>query len=221
MKYIVFIFSMVLVAVPFVALAKSSYFAPYSYQYQYQYQYQTPATTFTDNVDALQSFTVGDRIQKGSGSFVIDHPLDPENKLLFHSFVESPDALNVYDGIAAFNQEGEVVIALPSYFEALHRDDVRYQVKGFSAPAPTIFVKTEVSDNQFTVAGGTPGETFSWQVTAVRNDLFIQDNPIINEVYKRDNEFAVEGEFLYPDYYENEPFLSKMKRALDRFWFSF
>jgi len=30
-------------------------------------------------------------LSKGGGSFKIDHPLDPENKYLYHSFVESPD----------------------------------------------------------------------------------------------------------------------------------
>jgi len=30
-------------------------------------------------------------ISKGGGSFKIDHPLDPENKYLYHSFIESPD----------------------------------------------------------------------------------------------------------------------------------
>ena len=36
--------------------------------------------------------------QKSGGSFKIDHPLDPANKYLCHSFVESPDMKNIYDG---------------------------------------------------------------------------------------------------------------------------
>ena len=33
---------------------------------------------------------VSGRLRKGSGGFLIDHPLDPANKTLTHSFVESP-----------------------------------------------------------------------------------------------------------------------------------
>ncbi|HEY3242950.1 MAG TPA: hypothetical protein VGM03_06310, partial [Phycisphaerae bacterium] len=34
-------------------------------------------------------------LSKGFGTFKIDHPLDPENKYLYHSFVESPDMKNI------------------------------------------------------------------------------------------------------------------------------
>src|SRR5690606_32470135 len=37
-------------------------------------------------------------LAKGSGTFKIDHPLDPANKYLYHSFVESPDMMNIYNG---------------------------------------------------------------------------------------------------------------------------
>ena len=37
-------------------------------------------------------------LSKSAGAFRIDHPLDPENKYLSHSFVESPDMKNIYDG---------------------------------------------------------------------------------------------------------------------------
>jgi len=35
-------------------------------------------------------------LSKLGGSFQIDHPLDPANKYLYHSFVESPDMMNIY-----------------------------------------------------------------------------------------------------------------------------
>ena len=37
-------------------------------------------------------------VSKLAGSFRIDDPLDPENKYLSHSFVESLDMMNVYNG---------------------------------------------------------------------------------------------------------------------------
>ncbi|MBS1787623.1 MAG: hypothetical protein JST85_07875 [Acidobacteria bacterium] len=50
------------------------------------------AGRFTGNV------SVTGTLSKGGGSFKIDHPLDPENKYLYHSFVESPDMMNIYNG---------------------------------------------------------------------------------------------------------------------------
>src|SRR5262245_47882786 len=38
-------------------------------------------------------------LSKAASAFTIDHPLDPENKTLSHSFVESPDMMNIYNGI--------------------------------------------------------------------------------------------------------------------------
>ncbi len=43
--------------------------------------------------------TVHGNVSKAGGSFRIDHPLDPANQYLSHSFVESqPDMKNIYDG---------------------------------------------------------------------------------------------------------------------------
>src|SRR5688572_10280016 len=85
------------------------YGTPYSgpYAYEYQYQYETPGLTFTDNVTAAKTFAVGSTLAKSGGTFLIDHPLDPANKLLYHSFVESPDAKNIYDGVAELDENGE------------------------------------------------------------------------------------------------------------------
>jgi len=54
-------------------------------------------------------------LSKGSGSFVIDHPLDPENKLLCHNFVESPENLLIYRGKARLNSNGETIVKMPDY----------------------------------------------------------------------------------------------------------
>lgn len=53
-------------------------------------------------------------LSKSGGSFKIDHPLDPENKYLQHSFVESPDMMNVYNGNVFLDNEGEAWVELPN-----------------------------------------------------------------------------------------------------------
>ena len=75
---------------------------------------------FSGNVEAI-----GHLIKIGGG-FKIDHPLDPANKYLSHSFVESPDMKNLYDGVAILDAQGENIVELPHWFEALNQE-FRYQ----------------------------------------------------------------------------------------------
>ncbi len=131
------------------------------------------AVTFSNAVTITGNTTVSGTLSKGSGTFLIDHPLDPKNKLLYHSFVESPDVKNIYDGIATLDANGSVNIYLPDYFLALNRDS-RYLASAISGPMPNLHLKTEVrrawvfGDPYFSIAGGTPGGEVSWQVTGIR-----------------------------------------------------
>src|SRR5205085_2241209 len=52
---------------------------------------------------------INGNLTKSSGSFKIDHPLNPANKYLYHSFVESPDMKNIYDGTVTLDEKGEAV----------------------------------------------------------------------------------------------------------------
>src|SRR5205085_9932063 len=70
---------------------------------------------------------VNGTLSKSGGSFKIDHPLDPANKTLSHSFVESPDMLDVYSGNVRTDASGAATVVLPDWFEALNRD-FRYQL---------------------------------------------------------------------------------------------
>lgn len=85
---------------------------------------------------------------KAGGGFQIDHPLDPENKYLRHSFVESPQMKNLYDGIAVCNATGEVVVELPAWFEKLN-GDFCYQLTAVGKSAPNLFVSEELTKNRF------------------------------------------------------------------------
>jgi hypothetical protein len=134
-------------------------------------------------------------LTKGSGGFKIDHPLDPANKYLLHSFVESPEMKNVYDGVVALDANGEAIVVLPAWFEALN-NDFRYQLTPIGAPGPNLHIAEEISNQQFKIAGGLPAMKVCWQVTGIRQDAFAQANPLPVEQDKATNE---QGHYLHPE----------------------
>ncbi len=140
------------------------------------------------------NLSISGSISKGSGSFKIDHPLDPANKYLYHSFVESPDMLNVYSGTATLDAQGEAAVALPAWFEALNRD-FRYQLTAIGPGAPDLHVAAKVKDGRFSIAGGKPGQEVSWQVTGIRKDAFAEAHRIPVEERKPEGE---RGLYLHP-----------------------
>ncbi len=132
-------------------------------------------------------------LSKAGGSFRIDHPLDPANQTLSHSFVESPDMMNIYNGNATLDGQGEARIELPDWFEALNRD-FRYQLTPIGGWAP-LYVAQEVRDNTFRIAGGQPGMRVSWQVTGIRQDAWANAHRIPVEEAKPADE---RGTYLHP-----------------------
>ncbi len=167
-----------------------------------------PTLTINANVTVSGNLNTSGALSKGSGSFVIDHPLDPKNKLLYHSFVESPDALNMYTGSATLDERGETVIELPRYFLALNRG-FTYQATAIGNPMPDLALKRGVKKKYFglfgapTVVfmGGTPGGEISWMVTGIRKDPFILENPIVPEVQKGPAAPYSQGMYVHPDAY--------------------
>ncbi len=141
--------------------------------------------------------TVTGTLTKGAGSFKIDHPLDPANKTLSHSFVESPDMMNVYNGNAALDAKGEAWVELPAWFETLNRD-FRYQLTAMGGPGPSLHIADKVKGNRFRIAGGTPGLEVSWQVTGIRQDPYANAHRIQVEEQKPAGEV---GTYLHPKAY--------------------
>lgn len=125
-------------------------------------------------------------LTKGGGSFRIDHPLDPKNKYLSHSFVESPDMMNIYNGMIVTGTNGEAVVQLPSYFDALNRD-FRYQLTVVGQFAQAIVLE-KVKGNTFRIKTDKPNVEVSWQVTGIRKDKFAEENRIKVESEKPDGE---------------------------------
>jgi hypothetical protein len=148
------------------------------------------AGQFTGNVNVVGN------LSKSGGSFKIDHPLDPANKYLYHSFVESPDMKNIYDGVVETDTNGEVVVVLPEYFQALNRD-FRYQLTVIGQFAQAI-VEHEIQDNRFVIKTDKPGVKVSWQVTGIRQDAWANAHRIPTEVEKPAEE---RGLYLHPQLY--------------------
>jgi len=135
----------------------------------------------------------------GIKDFKIDHPLDPENKYLYHSCVESSDRMNVYNGNVVTDAEGYATITLPDWFEALNRD-FRYQLTVIDEGDTTDFVQVKIvrriSGNQFTIRSSRGDVEVSWQITGVRQDALAKTHPLAPEV---DKEPENKGLYLHPD----------------------
>lgn len=144
--------------------------------------------------------SVSGLLSKGGGSFKIDHPLDPENKYLYHSFVESPDMMNVYNGTITTDARGYAIVSMPDYFEALNRD-FRYQltvVDEGEGSWTMARVVQKIKGNTFKIQTSNPNVEVSWQVTGIRHDNFAEANRIQPEVMK---EPANRGKYLHPAEY--------------------
>jgi len=137
-------------------------------------------------------------LMKNGGGFRIDHPLQPANKYLSHSFVESPDMKNIYDGTAVLNARGEATVTLPVWFEALNKD-FRYQLTAIGSPCGGLYIGQEVKRNRFKIAGGKAGLKVSWQVTGIRKDPWANAHRIAVEERKVAKE---KGRYRNPELYK-------------------
>ena len=151
------------------------------------------AGRFTGPVLVEGNLIVQGVVSKSGGSFRIDHPLDPANKFLSHSFVESPDMKNIYDGNVTTDATGSATVTLPDYFAALNRD-YRYQLTVLGQFAQAI-VSRKIDGNSFEIRTDKPGVEVSWQVTGIRQDAYAQAHPIVVEESKPAEE---QGLYLFP-----------------------
>ena len=127
-------------------------------------------------------------------NFRIDHPLDPENKYLYHTCVESPDMMNIYNGTTTTGADGYAVVELPEYFGALNKD-FRYSLTVLSGEFVQAVVSKKIADNRFTIRTSAPATEVSWQVTGVRKDAWANENRVVPVVKKSPEE---KGTYLHP-----------------------
>lgn len=126
-------------------------------------------------------FALGDEGATGIKAFFIDHPLDPENKILRHYSIESNEPVLLYRGTVELDENGNATISLPDYIDAINIE-YSYTLTSVGAAAPNLHISQEITGGQFVVAGGAPNKKASWVVYGKRNDAYLQMNPEKYEV---------------------------------------
>ena len=139
-------------------------------------------------------------LSKGAGSFKIDDPIDPAGKYLSHSFVESPDMKNIYDGTVMTDAHGFATVSMPAWFEALNRD-FRYQLTTINSFSRAT-IAVELKDGKFRIRTTQPHVKVSWQVTGIRHDAYADAHRIPTEEEKVGDEH---GKYLHPELFGAGP----------------
>lgn len=134
------------------------------------------ASQFNGNLE------VNGTLSKSAGTFLIDHPLDPENRRLAHGFVEAPRYDLIYRGEAnlangratididaASNMTGGTFAALTTnaVVTSLQNQD------GFARLRPG---KIEGGEFEIICEDEACTDTVSWVVIAERNDAFVKSD---------------------------------------------
>ncbi len=132
----------------------------------------------------------------GNKLFKIDHPLDPANKYLNHSCIESSEYMNLYRGNVTLDANGQAIVTVPDWFEALNKN-YSYQLTCVGGFAP-VYIAQELQHRQFAIAGGKPGMKVCWQIMGERQDPFVKAHPLEVEQVKPEGE---RGLYLHPREY--------------------
>ncbi len=178
--------------------------ADYGYGVQgYGNKYGVLGVQGTTGASNYGVYANGNLACSGTKTFAIDHPLDPENKILRHFDIESPEVLNMYRGNIVLDENGVAEITLPDYFSAININ-FSYDLTPIGQPAPNLFINEEINnEGKFSIAGGNPGQKISWVVYAERNDLYMRQEGIrAVEIEKDDHE---KGRYFMPELYNQPP----------------
>jgi hypothetical protein len=145
---------------------------------------------------------IGGTMTAASKAFLIDHPQKPATHYLRHFCAEGPEPNTLYRGTVTLNAQGEAIVELPSYFEALNAD-FSYHLTCIGDYAP-VYIKQKIQGNRFVIAGGKPGMEVSWLVIARRNDPYWQARPEehLVEIPKEPDNI---GKYLHPELYGAPP----------------
>lgn len=129
------------------------------------------------------SLAVPGALSKGSGTFLIDHPLDPFNKNLRHGFVESTEYVNMYRGMVDLIN-GRMTVDINAAFgmtngtfEALNADVMVSSLQNQYGP-DRVWVEGPADSGKFTILceDTESTATIAWMVTGRRNDAFVRSD---------------------------------------------
>jgi len=132
----------------------------------------------------------------GTKSFVIDHPLDPENKFLKHYSMESPEVINFYRGNIILDANGEAIVELPDYFTAININ-YSYTLTPIGSYSDTYIAEEIDNSGKFKIAGGNANQKISWYVYAERNDVNVNLDPF-SKAIEVDKSAEQRGKYLNP-----------------------
>jgi hypothetical protein len=167
----------------------------------------SPYTIYATGSNFMNALTIGTDLAvlgtaylanlscSGNKNFVIDHPLDPANKTLTHSCIESNERLLMYSGTVVTDDNGNATVQLPSYFEALNIN-YRYQLTVVGREFAQARVENEISNNQFSIKTDKPQIKICWEVMGDRNDAYCKAHPFVVEQEKKPEE---RGKYLMPE----------------------
>ena len=139
-------------------------------------------------IDVVGDFDIAGALSKNSGSFKIDHPLKPDTHHLVHSFVEGPQADNLYRGKIEL-VDGRAVIDLdewfgmtPGTFLALNRDLQAFVSNEEDWDA----VRAKVMGSQLVIEcqNARSKASVSWLVVGERQDNEIYESSLTDDYGK-------------------------------------
>ncbi len=108
--------------------------------------------------------------------------------------------MNIYNGNVTTDGEGNSVVTMPDWFEALNQD-FRYQLTVIGQFAQAI-VSTKMANHTFSIKTDRPNVEVSWQVTGVRHDAWANAHRIPVEKPKADRD---RGLYMHPELFGAPP----------------
>lgn len=158
-------------------------------------------------------FCEGNQAATGTKSFIIDHPLDPENRYLKHYCAEGPEPRNVYMGHVRTDAQGFAWVTLPDYYDSMNIEP-EYQLTVIDSGDDFVLAKVtqRVTNGRFRIRTSKPHVDVSWRIDAVRNDRWVQKYGLDAQPTKPE---AFRNTYLNPELYGKPEWRAQSKPLSD------